>query len=315
MERGSTVEHHAFAGCSIGKLTLPEGLETIEEEAFSHGDLREGLVIPSSVKSIGKRAFWWNRLYDVTVPKDTILGHDAFGRQSLITMWPYQNPFNLQITGINGDKSKFSGYIEDVYYDDDSILPWRYVKDSWVKDGDLPIGLTKQDDGRYVIDRKHRLVDIGYYSGAYLNGENADEVKADFEKDHFYAGSPLWGDVTLANPYSYARSFEEYIPYTPTDINNPADIGDKNIPKYDKNNDPIELEDYHSVVFKIWEGDKGKGTISLGDYKDKEQISTLVRQGDWSWRSRPIVTAKEGYDFWHWAWGCHTNQPWPRSNS
>lgn len=52
-----TVEHDAFHGCIIDDLNLPEGLETIEDSAFENSGLLDGLIIPSSVKRIGDRAF------------------------------------------------------------------------------------------------------------------------------------------------------------------------------------------------------------------------------------------------------------------
>ena len=51
------IEQFAFSRSSLHKITLPEGLETIDYAAFYHCDNLTDIVIPSTVKSIGEKAF------------------------------------------------------------------------------------------------------------------------------------------------------------------------------------------------------------------------------------------------------------------
>ena len=52
-----TIGDNAFAESYISCINLPEGLETIGENAFGNCNVGEHLMIPSTVKSIGSRAF------------------------------------------------------------------------------------------------------------------------------------------------------------------------------------------------------------------------------------------------------------------
>ena len=47
----------AFSHCSIGKMTLPENLETIGDEAFYGVQIDEEVVLPETLASIGRNAF------------------------------------------------------------------------------------------------------------------------------------------------------------------------------------------------------------------------------------------------------------------
>lgn len=51
------IEKQAFQFAGLTKITLPNGLETIGDEAFDCWNVNKAIVIPASVKSIGKNAF------------------------------------------------------------------------------------------------------------------------------------------------------------------------------------------------------------------------------------------------------------------
>ncbi|MFQ9825916.1 MAG: leucine-rich repeat protein [Oscillospiraceae bacterium] len=43
---------------NLTKITLPDGLETIGDEAFDGCRFKKAIVLPASIKSIGKKAFY-----------------------------------------------------------------------------------------------------------------------------------------------------------------------------------------------------------------------------------------------------------------
>jgi len=64
----TTIKYRAFSGCYLNKpLILPEGLESIGEEAFRTFGGQRSLTIPSSVKEIGQAAFTNCYLDSVTI--------------------------------------------------------------------------------------------------------------------------------------------------------------------------------------------------------------------------------------------------------
>ena len=95
------------------------------------------------------------------------------------------------------------------------------------------------------------------------------------------------------------NSKELVIPFEPSDPSKPAEKDDKNIPKEDDNNKPINREDYVVVGFKV-SPDKS-GTLTLGDQANKAVISALVKK-DIAWEGFSMPTPNDGndYTFWHW---------------
>ena len=72
IEKGVTgIGNSAFEGCYWAeKVTFPDGLQTIGNEAFDRNGLKE-LEIPESVSYIGKSAFsWCRKLEEVKLPEN-----------------------------------------------------------------------------------------------------------------------------------------------------------------------------------------------------------------------------------------------------
>ncbi|MDU1028140.1 MAG: S-layer homology domain-containing protein [Clostridiales bacterium] len=95
------------------------------------------------------------------------------------------------------------------------------------------------------------------------------------------------------------NSKELVIPFEPPNPSKPAEKDDKNIPKEDDNNKPINREDYVVVGFKV-SPDKS-GTLTLGKEANKAVISALVKKGT-EWAKVTLSTPNDGndYTFWHW---------------
>lgn len=76
----------AFSCCKIKKITLPEGIEEIKDFAFSGADVDESygfilkeIILPESLKKIGRCAFLGCRVLDVEIPKNVeSIGGSAF---------------------------------------------------------------------------------------------------------------------------------------------------------------------------------------------------------------------------------------------
>ena len=51
------IDHHAFYGAELNKITFGEGLEEIGEAAFMNGPVLENVILPDSIRKIGANAF------------------------------------------------------------------------------------------------------------------------------------------------------------------------------------------------------------------------------------------------------------------
>ena len=69
----------AFYDISLNSVVIEDGIETIESEAFWDSDGINKLVLPSTLKSIGDRAFTWAYISKLDLPEGLVrIGHNAF---------------------------------------------------------------------------------------------------------------------------------------------------------------------------------------------------------------------------------------------
>lgn len=68
----------------LTSITLPEGLETIRNSAFS-ALMLENIVIPASVTSIEEHAFYYDKLKSITLNGAPTIGSEAFASNSALT--------------------------------------------------------------------------------------------------------------------------------------------------------------------------------------------------------------------------------------
>ena len=87
----------------------------------------------------------------------------------------------------------------------------------------------------------------------------------------------------------YVKSDKDVIPYVPADPTNPTNPDDKNVPTTDDENKPVDKTQYDIVAFKT--EDIAKGKLELGELKDKEVISVLVKKGS-KWNKVTVPTPK-----------------------
>src|SRR5690625_3307688 len=70
---------HQTKGVQLTSVVIPDSVTTIEKYAFYYNSLTK-LIIPDSVTSIGEAAFYQNSLVEVTLSENiTALGEYAFG--------------------------------------------------------------------------------------------------------------------------------------------------------------------------------------------------------------------------------------------
>ena len=75
----------AFEETKIGKLSLPEGLETINYGTFMNAEIGSSFTVPNTVKMINNNAFMWTKIDgDVTIEGAETMNSNAF-YQSKIT--------------------------------------------------------------------------------------------------------------------------------------------------------------------------------------------------------------------------------------
>ena len=124
------------------------------------------------------------------------------------------------------------------------------------------------------------------YTGTATIDKNTGEIKytpVDADKDKtveipvvvtYKDGST---DEVTAKINVTKMSDKDVIPYVPEDENNPTNPEDTNVPTKDDDGNTIDKTKYNIVAFKT--EDIAKGKLELGDLKDKEVISVLVKKG------------------------------------
>ena len=90
--------------------------------------------------------------------------------------------------------------------------------------------------------------------------------------------------------FASEKSKDEVIAYEPSNPQKPIDPQDKNVPKVGKDNKPIDINEYVQVAFKIKDEDKNIAKLELGEIKDKQQITLLVKKNiKWEKVTKPQV--------------------------
>lgn len=85
---------------SITSVTIPYGVTQISDYAFNACTALSKVSIPSTVKTIGKRAFWSTALISVTIPNGVIsIGNEAFSKCASLTS--VSLPASLTSVGAN----------------------------------------------------------------------------------------------------------------------------------------------------------------------------------------------------------------------
>lgn len=81
-----TIGNSAFNNNLLTSIKFGENVETIGSQAFSANKLQGSLKLPSKLKSIGERAFYFNRQLDTVVLGDNIetIGNEAFRENSAL---------------------------------------------------------------------------------------------------------------------------------------------------------------------------------------------------------------------------------------
>ena len=82
-----SIEDHAFDGCSLSSVTIPNNVTTLGEFAFDDCSSLSSVIIGSGVKSIGDYTFSdCSSLTSITIPNSvTSIGEGAFSRCSALT--------------------------------------------------------------------------------------------------------------------------------------------------------------------------------------------------------------------------------------
>lgn len=77
----------AFAGCYVGNVTLPEGINEIPMWCFYDTDFRSDstVILPNSLRTIAKEVFLESKVKNITIPEGvTNIGEKAFFSCSLL---------------------------------------------------------------------------------------------------------------------------------------------------------------------------------------------------------------------------------------
>ncbi|MGN1277558.1 MAG: leucine-rich repeat protein [Floccifex sp.] len=96
-----------FAKKGIKRVVIPQGVITLDKEAFASCSDLESVSLPSSLKTIGERAFAYTNLKEVIIPEGvTSIGRNAFNnckqleKVTLPSTLKYINPLAFTSTGL-----------------------------------------------------------------------------------------------------------------------------------------------------------------------------------------------------------------------
>ncbi|MET3618081.1 Rib/alpha/Esp surface antigen-like repeat protein [Peptoniphilus olsenii] len=154
------------------------------------------------------------------------------------------------------------------------------------------------------------IKDIEYFYIDALNGTEVsvlglENITATKEGNAFKEWSPTlptYGNVEQLPDKEFTAIYEaldSVIAFVPSDINNPANANDENIPTTDSNGNTIDRNNYVVVAFKL--NPENSGTLSLGELSNESVISALVSKNtDWANVEMPKTIANASYDFWYW---------------
>lgn len=210
----TSIEDGAFSDCSaLTSITLPDGLESIGDEAFS-GTSLESIDIPTSVTSIGDGAFLLcGKLNNVVIPEGiTSIGHDTFEFcESLDTI-----TIPDTVTSI-GDMAFYScSKLNNI------TIPDR-ITSIGQQAFDRCVGLT-------TIDIPSGLTDIDWSVFAGSTSLNSINVAADNPSYCSVDGVLFSKDQTTLVQYPAGKEDESYqIPSSVTRAGNDAFRGSKNL--------------------------------------------------------------------------------------
>lgn len=87
-----------FSFTSLSTVTVPEGVETIADGAFSSIETLKSVKLPSTLRSIGSTAFAWSSLEKITIPENvTSIGEMAFYNCTSLTKVVFKKSYVTSI--------------------------------------------------------------------------------------------------------------------------------------------------------------------------------------------------------------------------
>ena len=205
---------------SLTTINLPEGLETIGEDAFSGCTNLTSITLPSTLRSIGSSAFYRTSLTSVTFPASLLqIGENAF--DSCESLMHVEIPDSVKLIG-------------------EQAFSWC----SSLVSAQLPDNLTKIPD--YLFENCESLTDVNIPAGCIEIGESAFRYCFSLQTIDIPFGVRKIGDRAF---------FETGIAalYIPASVDY---IGDGIITKADKNADDPTIYIYsHSAGLPIFDWD------------------------------------------------------------
>jgi len=181
----------------VGTLTIPEGVETIEECAAEWGSYST-IEIPDTVTSIGAGAFWYTRtLEEIYIPDSvTYIGSSAF--QECTSLKTCRLSANL--TALNGMTFQFCTSLEYII---------------------IPEGVTTIDFQELVGCENLRYV---YIPASVTRIDPSAFNAAPAHRDVFYGGTQeKWNQIDIAESNPYLEGAEYHFE-TVVDIDEPLEL-------------------------------------------------------------------------------------------
>ena len=187
-------------------------------------------------------------------------------------------------------------------------------------------------DGKYAGNRKSYIDvknDVKYDNKDLKDEINKLNVKGTKDgKDYVQHNTKPWnpdvpttGEVKDKTTYNarYKKSTEDIIPFIPADNTHPTNPRDDNVPKVDKDNNPIDLVEYDVVAFKTEDANRGVLELNIkkpnnikAEVQKVEYYSALVKKADFRETKKALTfgefkaaaklneVPKADHKFWFW---------------
>ncbi len=196
-----TIGKEAFSCCKIEKITLPMGIEEIKDFAFSGADVDESygfvlkeIILPESLKKIGRCAFLGCRVLNVEIPKNVeSIGGSAFD--------------GCKSFKICEENTYFSAEGGNLYDKNKTTLLQCYAPYAEMPSTVVTIAVNAYSRGMIWIPKQIKHINSGVFNSFSLGGSNLSASSHLF--DIYYEGSEEeWKQIGIAEgnpdlPYAW----------------------------------------------------------------------------------------------------------------
>lgn len=155
---------YVFHNPTVGKIILNDGIEEIGAHSLSGLGLKE-IILPKSLRRIGKFAFWKNEIESLDLPKDTEVGAFAFADNKLTKIVVSDSMAKIDAGAF------YNNEIDDVVISDGVLeIPNHLFGSNKLSQVKIPDSVIKIGNGAF---EKNQLVAVQFSKNTEIIGEDA----------------------------------------------------------------------------------------------------------------------------------------------